>query len=305
MIRLNARQAVVQVEGAEKPLKAAFRKSLWHGLTGFTKPVVVGDRVVLTRFGPKEAVVEEVLPRRGYLSRRAIDSQLEQVICANVEQVLVVASIMEPIVNPRLIDRILVAAERGGFQPIVAFTKVDLLPDGERGPFEELREVYADLGYRALFVGNPTGEGIDELRDALKDRTTVLAGPSGAGKSSTLNALQPGLGLEVKTVSEKWGKGRHTTTAVSLFPLAFGGYVVDTPGVRSFGIAGLEPSDVAIFMPDLAAFVPACHHSDCTHVHEPRCAVKDAVEEGRIHPERYDSYLRIIAGVEEDAAEGI
>lgn len=297
VVRLNARHAVVRDEDGSTQ-RCTLRKSLFHELETFTNPVAVGDRVEITVFGRNDAVVEKVLPRRGWLSRKVSEKGLEQVLVANVDQVVVCASLVLPDIRTRLVDRVLVAAERAQFEALVVLTKIDLIP--EREIAETFAEFYTRLGYPAILVSNETGEGIEELARSLEGKTSVFSGPSGAGKSTTLNSIQPGLRLEAREVSERWGKGKHTTTAASLLPLERGGFVVDTPGFRSFGIAGLEPNDVAIFMPDIAPHVQACHHNDCSHTHEPQCAVRVAVEEGQIHPERFESYLRMAQGIEEE-----
>jgi ribosome biogenesis GTPase len=298
VIRLQSRHALVRMDSGSVH-RCTLRKALFHDESRFTRPVAVGDRVRVTVFGPRDAVVEEVLPRRRYLARLQQETGREQILVANVDQVLITVSLREPEFRPRIIDRILIAAERGGFDALIALNKVDLVED--RTPFEERASLYRDLGYSALFVSAQTGEGILELADALTDKTTVLTGQSGVGKSTLLNAIQPGLGLKAREVSAKWGKGRHTTSATSLLPLDRGGFVVDTPGIRSWAIAGLEATDIAIFFRDFEPFIESCHFSACTHDHEPGCAVLAAVEEGRIHPDRYDSYLRIIGGMDDEA----
>lgn len=295
--RVQSRHARVAFDNGQQT-RCALRKTLFREEDQFTKPVAVGDRVRATVFGPRDAVVEEVLPRRGYLARLQAETGKEQILVANVDQVLITVALAEPSFRPRIADRILVAAERGGFDGIIALTKTDLIDD--RGPFDEMACLWRGLGYHTLFTSTVTGEGMDELREILVGSTTVLAGQSGVGKSSLLNTIEPGLALRAQTVSDKWGKGRHTTTASELISLEVGGFVVDTPGIRSWGIVGLEPSDIAIFFRDLAPFVEACKYNECTHDHEPECAVKDAVGGGQIDERRYESYLRIIMGMEEE-----
>jgi len=295
--RVHSRHARVALDDGEET-RCALRKTLFREEDQFTKPVAVGDRVRVTSFGPRTAVVEEVLPRRGYLARLQVETGKEQIMVANVDQVLITVALAEPAFRPRIADRILVAAERGGFDGIIALTKSDLIDD--RGPFDEMAALWSDMGYHTLFTSLVTGEGIGELKKLLVGSTTVLAGQSGVGKSSLLNAVEPALELRSQTVSDKWGKGRHTTSSTALIPLKEGGFVVDTPGIRSWGIAGLEPSDIAIFFRDLAPYIESCKYSECTHDHEPDCAVKDAVAAGKIDDRRYESYLRIIMGMEEE-----
>lgn len=299
MIRLQSRHARVTVDDGRE-LRCTLRKNLFRDLGQFTKPIAVGDRVRITVFGEGDAVVEEVLPRKSYLSRRQADTGKEQIMVANLDQVLITVAVAEPSFRPRIIDRILVATERAGADAIIALSKSDLLDEAGREDIESTADLYRDLGYTVIFTSMVTGEGIEELRGELTGKMTVLTGQSGVGKSTLLNTVMPGLDLAAKTVSDKWGKGRHTTTSTSVIPLPGGGFVADTPGIRSWGIAGLEPSDIAIFFADLAPFVESCRFNECTHEHEPHCAVKAAVAEGKIDERRYESYLRIIMGIQED-----
>lgn len=296
VLRVSARHALVH--GSAGTVRCTLRKGLFYREAGYRSPLAAGDRVKLRTFERGDGVVEEILPRRGHLSRLHGPTGREQVMVANVDQVLVTMSLAEPPPRPRLIDRILVAAGRGRFDAALVFTKADLVEDP--GASGEVAQIYRDLGYAVVVASAVTGQGIDEVRSLLRGRVTVLAGQSGVGKSTLLNAIQPGLGIKVAEISRKRGKGRHTTTAATLHPLDGGGWVADTPGVRSFAIAGLAPPDVAIFFRDFEPFIDGCRFPSCTHDHEPDCAVKAAVEERRVHPSRYESYLRILHGMEED-----
>ena len=296
VIRLSSRHAVVTA--SDDAYRCTLRKGLFLEETSFRSPIAVGDRVSFLAGDDGTGVVTEILPRRGYLSRWHKATGKEQVMIANLDQVLVAVSFAEPAFRPRLVDRILVAAGRGRFDAAIVFTKVDLIPDRDR--YLPIVEMYRKLGYPVLQTSSKTGEGIAELADLMANRTSVVAGQSGVGKSTLLNLIQPGLSLRVAEVSERWGKGVHTTTAVSLHALDRGGFIADTPGIRSFGIAGLEPSDVALFMPDFEPFIDGCRYPSCTHDHEPDCAVKAAALSQEIHPDRYESYLRIIHGMEEE-----
>jgi ribosome biogenesis GTPase len=211
---------------------------------------------------------------------------------SNLDQVLIVNSTVTPELNLRLLDRILVACERSDFTAIIIINKVDLLPD--RSVLAEVHRIYEPLGYQVIETSVETNEGVDDLRGQLGGKTSVLAGMSGVGKSSLLNAIQPGLQLKARSVSEATGKGRHTTTRSELLPLDGGGYVVDTPGIREFGIEDLKPYEVGLYFPEFRECRTACHFRTCTHTHEKICAVRDAVETGKIHPHRFESYLRII-----------
>jgi len=257
--------------------------------------VAAGDRVVFTPTGEREGIIEEVLPRRTKLSRRTPhDPRTEHIIVTNVDQLLIVASVRKPPLTRGIIDRYIIAGEAGGLDPIICINKIDLA----RSPLEytPAAEDYRAMGYQVLLTSALTGEGIDTLRDALRDKSTVLAGHSGTGKSSLINAVQPGLKLATGDV---YLKGRHTTVSVSLLKLDFGGYVVDTPGIREFTLWDIEQRDVAQFFPQIWELSADCRMPDCIHLHEPDCAVKEAVRRGELPKERYASYVRILTTVEE------
>lgn len=259
-----------------------------------SKPLAVGDRVIVTPIDDEQAVIEEVLPRTTRLSRRSPrDLRTEQVIVANVDQVLIVAAIRKPDISPGLIDRYIIAAEAGGIVPIVCLNKIDLAEDSAE--FMEPAEMYAGMDYDVVLTSAETGDGIQDLADLLREKTTVFAGHSGVGKSSLLNALQPNLRLRTGEVYES---GRHTTTWASLLKLDIGGYVVDTPGIREFTLFDIEPHEVQQFFPEIWELSHDCHMPDCTHIHEPECAVLEAVESGDLLESRYESYFRIVATTE-------
>ncbi len=267
------------------------RGSLSVAESGFTNVVAVGDEVTVLLDGAGRGVVQSVLPRRSALTRPDVFSpHLQQVIVANADQLLAVASWRNPALWPELLDRYLIAAERHSLQSIICLNKVDLA-DSRQECLAAL-EPYTRLGYRTVLASAVTGEGVAELRELLGGRTTILAGLSGVGKSSLLSAVQPGLKLRIAEVSARRHEGRHTTTQVNLLKLEMGGQVVDTPGIREFGLSGLHRSELARFYPEIAA-VAGCRFANCSHIHEPGCAVRMAVREGRLSAVRYDSYCKI------------
>jgi ribosome biogenesis GTPase len=259
--------------------------------SGFTNVVAVGDEVTVLLDGAGRGVVQTVLPRRSALTRPDVFSpHLQQVIVANADQLLAVASWRNPALWPELLDRYLIAAERHSLQPFICLNKVDLAAD--RHECQAALEPYIHLGYRTVLASALTGEGVDELRELLRGQTTILAGLSGVGKSSLLSAVQPGLNLRIAEVSARRHEGRHTTVQVNLLKLEMGGQVVDTPGIREFGLSGLHRSELVRFYPEIAA-IAGCRFANCSHIHEPGCAVRLAVREGRLSPVRYDSYCKI------------
>ena len=253
--------------------------------------VAAGDRVRFRPAGRDEGVIERIEPRHGVLSR-AIRGR-RQVIVANVDQVLIVSSAAQPVLKPHLIDRVLVTAEKDRVRPIVCINKIDLVEPADLQP---LVGVYGQMGYEVLLLSAQTGFGLERLKRRVAGRQSVFAGQSGVGKSSLLNAIEPGLDLQIAAVSQDNEKGRHTTTVASLIPLSAGGYVVDTPGIRQFQLWDVVPQEVAGYFRDVRSYVSLCRFPDCTHTHEADCAVKDAVADGRLDARRYESYCQLLEG---------
>ena len=268
-----------------------------------TNPLAVGDRVVLVVGDDGTGFITEIEPRENQLSRRASGKRgavREHVIVANVDRAWCVQSTFGPKVNPGFVDRFLVAAETRHIPAGLVLNKADLL-DGEPRAQEAVafwRELYEGLGYPVLLTSATGGLGIDAFRAALAGRVSVVSGPSGVGKSSLLNAIEPGLGLRTSEVGEKTQKGRHTTTFATLHE-AGGGWVADTPGIREFGLWDLAPQELGGYFVEFRPFIPDCRFPDCTHAHEPGCAVQAAVDRDEITAERYGSYLAMLESVEE------
>lgn len=272
-----------------------------------TNPIAVGDWVTLRMEDDGTGLITDIRPRRNQLSRRAAGRRVgkEHVIAANVDAAWCVQSTFKPKLNSGFVDRLLVMAEAYHLDAGLVINKSDLL-DGETRAQEVLgfwKTLYEGLGYPVLLTSAETGAGVEAFRTALIGKTSVVAGPSGVGKSSLLNAVEPGLDLRTGAVSQKTQKGKHTTTFATLYPLSEGGYVVDTPGIREYGIWDMEPADLGGYFVELRPYIPHCRFPDCTHDHEPGCAVTEAVDEGTITPERYASYLNILESLREGAAD--
>jgi ribosome biogenesis GTPase len=278
--------------------QCATRRILKTLSTEERNPVVAGDRVLLRpvpNTSPREGLIERVEPRHGTISRSVRGRR--QVLVSNVDQVLIVTSVAEPVLKPNLLDRMLVAAEKGRVRPIICINKIDLDQPANLIP---LVGVYSRMGYTALLVSAKTGFGVQRLRQLVAGRESVVAGQSGVGKSSLLNAIDAGLHLRVGAVSEENEKGRHTTTTAKLLPVSCGGFVVDTPGLRSFELWDVIPEEVAGYFRDLRPYVNQCKFPDCTHTHEDDCAVKDAVTDGLLDERRYESYCALYSGQMEE-----
>lgn len=290
--------SLCRVSLADRQFTCSIDPALSAAETGFTNIVAVGDKVLITIINTDRGIVRSVLPRRSVLARADWhddyhNNHLRQVIVANADQLLIVSAWREPAIWLELIDRYLIGAHQDNLLPIICVNKTDL--SSSRAECEAALAPYRALGHRLLFTSAVAGEGIAELRDILRGRMTVLAGLSGVGKSSLLTAVQPGLNLRVAETSARRHEGKHTTTQVNLFPLEIGGYVVDTPGIRSFELSGMTRKELVAFYPEIMAVQEQCRFANCTHQQEPGCAVRPAVAEGRISPARFHNYQKIYA----------
>ena len=262
-----------------------------------TNPVAVGDRVTIRYNEDDETgLILDIHERQNELSRRAAGRRAgeKHVIVANIDRAWAVQSVRLPRLNLGFVDRFLVSADLHDIPAGLIINKVDLMTEDDEATVHEARRIYEDLGHPVLCTSALEATGLDVLKEAFQDQVNAITGPSGAGKSTLLNAIEPQLDIETSAVSQKTRKGTHTTTYAELHPLSFGGYVVDTPGIREFGILEMHPADLAHFFVEFIPYLDDCKFDDCTHDHEPGCAVKEAVEHGEIHSKRYESYLSIL-----------
>ena len=256
-----------------------------------TNPVVVGDEVACEADEGGDYVIADILPRRNYVIRRASNlSKESHIIAANVDQALLMASLRSPETPTEFVDRFLVTCEAYKVPVTILLSKLDL-QDAEA--VAEFRAVYEGAGYRVLEVSVREGRGVEEGRELLAGRTTLVSGNSGVGKSTLIQAIDPSLDIRTGEISESHHKGRHTTTFSTMYPLAGGGAVIDTPGIKGFGLIDIDEAELWHYFPEMMRVAPACRFYNCTHTHEPGCAVTEAVKAGEIAWPRYESYLKI------------
>ena len=291
---LRSQSGFFTVETARGLVTARLRGRLKQGRIEVDL-AAVGDRVQVSIAADRSAMIEEVEPRSQSLVRLAPTARgvYQQVLLANLDQIILVFACANPAPHLRMLDRFLVIAEKQRIPALVIANKVDIV--GEERAREQFH-IYPPLGYEVIFTSAKAGLGVEDLRERLHGRISGMAGPSGVGKTSLLNAVQPELGLHVREVSQSTSKGRHTTQVRQLYPLGGGGYLADLPGLRALSLWDTEPEELDGYFREIAPLVHLCQFSDCTHQNEPGCAVRAAMDAGKIDPERYDSYLRLRFG---------
>lgn len=273
-----------------------------EGLTS-TNPIAVGDVVSMEieDEDAKIATIAAIHDRHNYISRQSPSHRKQHhIVASNLDQALLVATIKDPRTSSGFIDRFLVAAEAYHVPAILLVNKQDAWKEKDAQKFATWQQVYGAIGYRVKAVSVQTGQGMVGLEDLLRNKTTLISGHSGVGKSSLLNALVPGFNLRTKEVSGWSGKGMHTTTFAEMFDLPFGGRVIDTPGIREFGVVDIDRSELSHYFPEMRELLPHCQFNNCLHLNEPGCAVKDAVEAGSIAVDRFASYLNIMETIPEN-----
>lgn len=267
-----------------------------------TNPVAVGDMVEIEVESESEgtAIITEIKDRHNYINRQSPRQKHQHhIVAANLDQALLVATLREPRTSQGFIDRFLVASEMYHVPALIVFNKADLHRKKEEEKFDQWKQMYESVGYRVFRVSVKNREGIDELVEELKGKTTLVSGHSGVGKSSLLNVILPGLALKTLDISGWSGKGQHTTTFAEMYDLPAGGRIIDTPGMREFGLVDIEKQELSHYFPEMKTRINDCQFNNCLHVNEPGCAIKEAVAAGEISADRYVSYVNILGSIEE------
>ncbi len=283
-----------------EPFPAVLRGKVRLEKSGATNPVAVGDRVLYSLEGTvadeqHPAVITEVLPRKNYVIRRSTNlSRQQHIIASNLDRALLVVTLYFPEIKLPFLDRLLVTCEVYGVQAVIVLNKMDLYRELAPEQVEDFCRIYRGAGYEVIECSALTGEGMDELRAICSQGTSLVSGESGVGKSSVIKALDPSLDPKIGRISEAHLQGKHTTSLYEMYPLSGGGFIVDTPGLRGFGLVDLEKEEIAKYFPEMLRVADNCRFVPCTHTHEPGCAVKAAVDAGLISPERYNSYLGML-----------
>ena len=291
---LRATGSLYEVLLGERTVSCRIRGRLRLKGVRSTNPVVVGDIVRCERDETGETVIADVEPRRNYIIRRASNlSKESHIIAANLDQALLVATLFSPETAPEFIDRFLVTCEAYKVPVTILLAKADLartVPEA----MAAFHDTYERAGYRVIDVSATEGEGVDTVRDLLRGRTTLLSGNSGVGKSTLVAAVERTAEVRTAEISRSHHKGRHTTTFSTMYPLSEGGYIIDTPGIKGFGLIDIDDAELAHYFPEMMRWLPECRYYNCSHTHEPDCAVIEAVERGDIAMSRYESYLKIL-----------
>jgi ribosome biogenesis GTPase len=260
-----------------------------------TNPITVGDIVLFVQEKQHYGIITDIKERKNYICRKSINlSKISHLIASNIDCVFLIISLKNPRTPLGFIDRFLVATESFRIKTILLFNKTDLYDSQTQKAQQYLQKIYTLVGYQCLSTSAITKEGLDEVKSIMQNKVSLFGGQSGVGKSSIINSLDPAMQLKVGNISDYNNKGKHTTTFAEMFELSFGGFIIDTPGIKEFGLIEYKKEEVSHYFPEMLKLLPECKFNNCTHTHEPHCKVKQALEEGTIAPSRYQNYLDII-----------
>ncbi len=266
-----------------------------------TNPVAVGDFVTIKQDENINNVITEIAERKNYIVRKSINlSKHSHIIAANIDQAILIVTISQPKTTTGFIDRFLISAEAYHIPTILVFNKIDLYNKEDLGELKTLMDIYTKIGYQCIAVSALNNDKMDAFKTVLKNKTSVVSGHSGVGKSTMLNTIEPTLNLKTSIISEMHEQGKHTTTFAEMFDLSFGGYIIDTPGVKAFGLIDFDKADLSHYFLEMRAILDNCQYSNCQHINEPKCAVKDAVAKNEIADFRYNNYLSMYNDDEEE-----
>jgi len=266
-----------------------------------TNPVAVGDLVNFEfEDGKETGVINKIFDRKNYIIRKSVNlSKQTHIIASNIDIAFLVVTIDNPPTFTGFIDRFLATAEAYSIKTVILFNKLDSYSDEQLDKLAMLDDIYTNIGYQCIAISATKNIGVDEVEALMKDKTTMFSGHSGVGKSTLINAIEPTLNLKTKEVSKQHKQGMHTTTFAEMFELGFGGFIIDTPGIKGFGVVDFEPSQITDYFPEFFKLKSKCKFNNCLHINEPKCAIKEAVESGEIAASRYNSYVQMVEGDEE------
>jgi ribosome biogenesis GTPase / thiamine phosphate phosphatase len=264
-----------------------------------TNPVAVGDLVEFSKENHDSGVIQQILPRKNYIIRKSLNlSRQAHILASNIDQAILVVTLFQPRTSTGFIDRFLVTAEAYRIPAMLIFNKRDLLSEDVLNIQQELIILYEELGYPCFSVSSLNNKSVESIKNIFKDKTSLISGHSGVGKSTLINSIQPGLNLRVGEISQIHDKGKHTTTFAELFELDFGGFIIDTPGIKELGVLEMKREEVGHYFPEFRNLLNECRFNNCTHTNEPACAVLNALSEGKIDEGRYYNYCSILSGEE-------
>ena len=257
-----------------------------------TNPIAVGDWVILELQNDDEALVTEILPRKNYIIRKSVNlSKQAHIIASNIDLAFLLVTVSSPVTSTGFIDRFLVTAEAYHIPVVLVFNKIDLYNEEELEKLNKLEKLYGNIGYKTLRISALNKKGVEEVKELMKGKSSMLSGHSGAGKSTLVNTIDSSLNLKTANVSDAHNKGKHTTTFAEMFELEFGGFIIDTPGIKGFGLVDIDKRELAHYFKEFRALMHECKFNNCQHINEPKCAVLDAAKKGEIALSRYENYL--------------